>query len=111
MLSHQQRQTIFDEINWIKGRISQIKAQIDQIKGEVNRNWSGIRELREARRFHERESRRASSGFAYQGNHTDRGIADYERQNAELQLMKDALYQEMNKLHARKNELYEKLKS
>jgi len=111
MLTHQERQSIYDEIGQLKGRIDQIKGQIEMIKGQVNSNWSEIRELDEARRFHEREARKPHMrDVGYQGGHTDRGISDLKMKNADLQSKKDALYQEMNGLHARKQEIYAKLK-
>jgi|SRR5581483_8034913 len=110
MLSRDEQNRIRADIGRINNEIDQIKGEIDQIRDQLNSNWNSLKELREAQRFHQRESRkRHMRHVGYQGGDVDRAIYQTNDNNTALKARKDELFQRKNALHEQKAALYAQL--
>lgn len=110
MLSHQERQRIHHEIGVVNNEIERIKGEIDQIKDELQSSYHEMQDLRDAQRYHIRESKKAYLKFdGYQGGHVDAAIGGLYQAMEKLKSRKNALFQQKNQLHEIKSQLYAQL--
>jgi regulator of replication initiation timing len=122
MLSQQERNRVFSQINEMKARIGQINAEIGQRRNQIESLKDSKSETRDLHRMFSKENARRER-LANRGNYvrtddgnvgvinTERAMFNIQSRIDQLYREIDSLFQEKSRLFAQKNELYDRMQA